>query len=113
MVSHQHSGALDCLQHLAGRPVLLLSNAPRRAESVRRTLRRLGIADALYTHILTSGEATWQALKDSNDPWFASLGSRVYLWARRATAAFWTGSGSNQLPNPITRISSSIRVLMA
>jgi HAD superfamily hydrolase (TIGR01459 family) len=70
--------ALTCLQRLAGRPVLLLSNAPRRAESVRRTLRRLGIEDTLYTHILTSGEATWQALKDRNDPWFASLGSRAY-----------------------------------
>ena len=70
--------ALDCLQHLAGRPVLLLSNAPRRAASVQRTLRRLGIEDALYTHILTSGEATWQALKDRTDPWFASLGQRAY-----------------------------------
>jgi HAD superfamily hydrolase (TIGR01459 family) len=70
--------ALRCLQRLAGRPVLLLSNAPRRADSVRRTLRRLGIEDALYTHILTSGEATWQALKDRTDPWFASLGKRVY-----------------------------------
>jgi HAD superfamily hydrolase (TIGR01459 family) len=70
--------ALECLRRLLGRPVLLLSNAPRRAESVRRTLRRLGIEDALYTHILTSGEATWQALKDRTDPWFASLGPRVY-----------------------------------
>lgn len=73
-----YSGALDCLRRLAGRPVLLLSNAPRRADSVQRTLRRIGIADALYTHILTSGEATWQALKDRTDPWFASLGPRVY-----------------------------------
>lgn len=70
-------GALACLRQLAGRPVLLLSNAPRRAASVQRTLRRLGIADALYAHILTSGEATWQALRDRSDPWFAALGSRV------------------------------------
>jgi HAD superfamily hydrolase (TIGR01459 family) len=73
-----YPAALECLRRLAGRPVLLLSNAPRRAESVRRTLRRLGIEDALYTHILTSGEATWQALTDRADPWFASLGPRVY-----------------------------------
>jgi len=73
-----YPSAVDCLLHLAGRPVLLLSNAPRRAESVRRTLRRLGIEDALYTHILTSGEAAWQALKDRTDPWFASLGPRIY-----------------------------------
>jgi HAD superfamily hydrolase (TIGR01459 family) len=72
-----YPGALDCLRRLAGRPVLLLSNAPRRAASVQRTLRHLGIEDALYTHILTSGEATWQALHDRTDPWFAALGSRV------------------------------------
>jgi HAD superfamily hydrolase (TIGR01459 family) len=73
-----YPGALDCMKRLVGRPVLLLSNAPRRAESVQRTLRRLGIEDALYTRILTSGEATWQALRDRTDPWFASLGPRVY-----------------------------------
>ena len=70
--------ALHCLRQLTGRPVLLLSNAPRRADSVRRTLQRLGVADALYTHILTSGEATWLALRDRKDPWFAALGARVY-----------------------------------
>jgi HAD superfamily hydrolase (TIGR01459 family) len=71
-------GALACLRRLAGRPVLLLSNAPRRAASVQRTLRRLGVDDALYAHILTSGEATWQALHSRTDPWFAALGSRAF-----------------------------------
>ncbi len=70
--------ALECLRRLAGRPVLLLSNAPRRADSVRATLRALGIPDNLYSHILTSGEATWQALRDRADPWFAALGTRAY-----------------------------------
>lgn len=71
-------GAVDCLRQLAGRPVLLLSNAPRRADSVGRTIGRLGIDDSLYTHLLTSGEATWLALRDRTDPWFAALGTRVY-----------------------------------
>ena len=70
--------ALDCLRQLAGRPVLLLSNAPRRADSVQRTLRRLGVEDSLYTHLLTSGEASWMALRDRTDPWFAGLGRKVY-----------------------------------
>lgn len=70
--------ALDCMRHLQGRPVLLLSNAPRRAASVQRTLQRLGVDDALYTDILTSGEATWRALRERSDPWFAALGRRVY-----------------------------------
>jgi HAD superfamily hydrolase (TIGR01459 family) len=41
-------------------------------------LRRMGVEDGLYTHILTSGEATWMALRDRTDPWFARLGQRVY-----------------------------------
>jgi HAD superfamily hydrolase (TIGR01459 family) len=41
-------------------------------------LRRLGIPDHLYTDILTSGEATWLALRNRTDPWFARLGTRVY-----------------------------------
>ena len=70
--------ALDALAHLAGRPVLLLSNAPRRAASAQAMLRRMGVDDALYAAILTSGEATWLALRDRTNPWFARLGQRVY-----------------------------------
>ena len=70
--------ALKVLEHLRGKPVLLLSNAPRRSSSAQSMLRRIGIDDATYTHILTSGEATWLALRDRSDPWFAQLGSRVY-----------------------------------
>ena len=73
-----YPGALECLQNLAGRKTLLLSNAPRRSASTQKMLRRLGIEDSLYTHILTSGEATWLALRDRTDPWFARLGTRVY-----------------------------------
>jgi HAD superfamily hydrolase (TIGR01459 family) len=73
-----YPGALECLHNLAGRKTLLLSNAPRRAASAQSMLRALGIADSLYSAILTSGEATWLALRDRSDPWFARLGTRVY-----------------------------------
>ncbi len=73
-----YPAALDCLARLRGRPVLLLSNAPRRADSARRMLQRMGVADTLYTDIVTSGEAVWLALRDRTDPWFARLGGRVY-----------------------------------
>ena len=73
-----YPAALDALARLAPRPVLLLSNAPRRAASAQGMLRRMGVADTLYTDILTSGEATWLALRDRTDPWFARLGTRVY-----------------------------------
>ena len=73
-----YPAALDALAHLAPRPVLLLSNAPRRAASAQNMLRRMGVADTLYTAILTSGEATWLALRHRAHPWFARLGQRVY-----------------------------------
>lgn len=73
-----YPGALECLERLRPKPVLLLSNAPRRAGAVQATLRGLGISRALYTAILTSGEATWQALADRADPFFAAVGGKVY-----------------------------------
>ena len=71
-------GALECLARLNDKPVLLLSNAPRRASAVRVALRALGVSDTLYSGLLTSGEATWRALHERRDPWFAALGTRVY-----------------------------------
>ncbi len=73
-----YPGALRCLGNLAGCKTVLLSNAPRRAASAQEMLRRLGVEDGLYGAILTSGEATWLALRDRSDPWFARLGRRVY-----------------------------------
>jgi len=73
-----YPGALACLEHLVGRKTLLLSNAPRRSASAQGMLRSMGIEDRLYAGILTSGEATWLALRDRTHPWFARLGNRVY-----------------------------------
>jgi HAD superfamily hydrolase (TIGR01459 family) len=75
-----YPGAIDCLRRLraAGKPAVLLSNAPRRVYIAQRSMRAMGIADDLYTGILTSGEATHNMLRDRTDPWFARLGNRVY-----------------------------------
>jgi HAD superfamily hydrolase (TIGR01459 family) len=75
-----YPGAVDCLRRLraAGKPVVLLSNAPRRAQFAQRMMRRMDIADDLYSGILTSGEATHLMLRDRTDPWFARLGDRVF-----------------------------------
>ena len=37
-------------------PVILLSNAPRRASNVERKLNRIGIDKSLYNEIISSGE---------------------------------------------------------
>jgi HAD superfamily hydrolase (TIGR01459 family) len=76
-----YPGAADCLRALrdAGKPVVLLSNAPRRAAVAAKALRAMGIGDELYTGIMTSGEATHLALSNpAADPWFARLGPRVF-----------------------------------
>lgn len=74
-----YPGAVDCLLRLraAGKRVVLLSNAPRRARLVQAGLRGMGLPDDGYDGILTSGEATRTALLERTDPWFAALGQRV------------------------------------
>ncbi len=79
-----YEGAVGCLERLrdAGKRCVLLSNAPRRAAAAQGMLRAMGIEDALYHGILTSGEASHGALRARNaagaDPWFAALGPRVF-----------------------------------
>src|ERR1700761_1579775 len=72
--------AVDCLQHLksAGKRTLLLSNVPRPNAAVQAMMRRMGIADDLYTGILTSGEAVRGALQQPPDLWWPELGHRVF-----------------------------------
>jgi HAD superfamily hydrolase (TIGR01459 family) len=62
-----------------GKRIVMLSNAPRRAAMAAAGLTRLGIAPDLYDGIMTSGESVWQALLTRDDPWFASLGRRVFF----------------------------------
>ena len=75
-----YPGAVEVLQKLqaAGKRVVLLSNAPRRSGAAQAAMRGMGIEDALYTGILTSGEAVHLHLRDRDDPFFESLGERVF-----------------------------------
>ena len=75
-----YPGAADCLRRLrqTGKRCVLLSNAPRRAHAAETMLRDMGITPDLYTGVLTSGEAVHLALRDRTDPWFATLGRRVW-----------------------------------
>jgi HAD superfamily hydrolase (TIGR01459 family) len=75
-----YPGAVECLSRLRalGKPVVLLSNAPRRAHVAAAAMRAMGIADDLYTGIVTSGEVTHGLLRDRDMPGFAALGRRLY-----------------------------------
>jgi len=78
-VIHDGVNPYPGLEGLRGRPVLLLSNAPRRAYAAQKMLQRMGIPDDAYGSILTSGEACYSALLERSDPWFAGLGHKVFF----------------------------------
>ncbi len=73
-------GAADCLRRIraAGKRVVVLSNAPRRAALIARQLAERGIAESDHDLLMTSGEATWLALHDRSDPFYRALGRRCY-----------------------------------
>jgi HAD superfamily hydrolase (TIGR01459 family) len=79
-----YADALDCLARLraAGKRVVLLSNSGKRTAVNRARLAEIGIDAGLYDAVVTSGEATWQALAGRTEPFFAALGRRCILWSR-------------------------------
>ena len=72
-----YPGVLDCMAKLvaAGKRVILLSNAPRRADDVVRRIAAIGVPAGLYHEVMSSGEEAWQYLKRRDDPFYASLGT--------------------------------------
>jgi HAD superfamily hydrolase (TIGR01459 family) len=71
-------GAVDCLRSLMerGKRIVLLSNAPRRADDVVRRITHIGVPPGLYHHVMSSGEEAWQHLSRCDDPFYAALGRR-------------------------------------
>jgi HAD superfamily hydrolase (TIGR01459 family) len=88
-----YPGVLDCLARLgaAGTRIVILSNAPRRSGQVVAALRAMGIADALYTLVVTSGDATRAALERRDDPWYAALGRRYLFLGKEGDANLLDG----------------------
>jgi HAD superfamily hydrolase (TIGR01459 family) len=71
-------GAIDCLRSLmeTGKRIVLLSNAPRRADDVVRRITAVGVPAGLYHCVMSSGEEAWQYLRRRDDPFYAALGRR-------------------------------------
>ena len=81
-------GALECLRSLieAGKRVVLLSNAPRRAGDVVERIDRIGVPAGLYHNVMSSGEEAWQRLFWRDDSFYAALGRRcVHIGSERDT----------------------------
>ncbi|MDT7950354.1 MAG: TIGR01459 family HAD-type hydrolase [Acetobacteraceae bacterium] len=73
--------APECLRHIeaAGKRVVLLTNAPRRADAIIRQLREMGIGDSLYDGVMSSGEAAHIMLRDRPDDWYRAIGTRMFF----------------------------------
>ena len=71
-----YPGVLDCLAAMmaAGKRIVLLSNAPRRADDVGRRIKAIGVPEALYHAVMSSGEEAWRHLRLRDDPFYAGLG---------------------------------------
>ena len=69
-------GVIDALErlHAAGKKLVFLSNAPRRAHVVAQQLDGFGITERLHDGVMSSGEATWRYLNTRPDDWSNSLG---------------------------------------
>ena len=76
--------AIECLTTLRAQDarIVLLSNSGKRAEFNKGRLAAMGYHDGLFDDVVTSGEASWQALHDRSDPALTGIGNRCYLWAR-------------------------------
>jgi HAD superfamily hydrolase (TIGR01459 family) len=72
--------AVACLEQLRAhdKRVLILSNAPRRAEVVAARNAELGIPRELCDGVMSSGEAAWRHLARRDDPWHRALGRRCH-----------------------------------
>jgi HAD superfamily hydrolase (TIGR01459 family) len=75
-----YPGVVDALQRLKaqGKRLVILSNAPRRADAVIERMTEIGIVPGLYDAVHSSGEEAWQHMKRRDDPFYAALGRRCY-----------------------------------
>ena len=81
-----YPGARECLKRLreAGKKIVLLSNAPRRASVAAEVLQRMGIGNDEYDALITSGEAAYQCLADDKSTFFLPAGDAyVYIGLER------------------------------
>jgi len=78
--SKTYPGAIEALKNLKlkKKKVYLLSNAPRRSKNAIRVLENLGINSDLYEDIITSGEAVFMNLLDSQNNNFNHYGKNYY-----------------------------------
>src|SRR3954453_6436185 len=73
-----YPGVLDCMGRLVGaaKRIVLLSNAPRRADDVVRRIEKIGVPRRLYHAVMSSGEEAWQHLHKRDEKFYCEAGRR-------------------------------------
>lgn len=79
-----------------GKDVCLLSNSPRRVAGATGQMQGMGIARDLYDHAVTSGEATYQALKHRDE----ALGDDCWFIGTAGVSEIIDGVGLNLVDGP-------------
>lgn len=64
-----YPGVRETLARLSeeGKQIVFLSNAPRRAFKAAKVLAALGVAESMYDHVITSGEAVYHYLSTQQE----------------------------------------------
>jgi HAD superfamily hydrolase (TIGR01459 family) len=81
------AGAVEAVAAMkaAGKKMVVLSNSARFGSDSASKLIALGYPEGTFSGVVTSGETTYDLLRDRNDRFFAGLGRRVLLIAREPT----------------------------
>ena len=89
-------GVLDCMGRLiaAGKRIVLLSNAPRRADDVIRRIDKIGVPRGLYHGVMSSGEEAWLHLQDATSRSTPRSAGAACISAPSATSKCARGSTS-------------------
>ena len=66
---HLFENVLDTLKFLKNekKSIFFLTNAPRRSSVIKKQLFEFGLSDKLYDDVISSGEITWQRLKNKKN----------------------------------------------
>lgn len=93
---------VQTLQYLKdeGKEICLLSNTPKRAEGTAAQLEYMGVAPALYDHIVTAGEATHHALLTREDAFHQSCGNACWYIGTAYAIEILHGLDLNIVDNP-------------
>lgn len=97
-----YPGALDCLLQLKelGKSTVILSNSGKRGYANEGRLAALGFERDSYSHLITSGDVAWEALRSRSDPFYRKLNGRCLLLSNDGDRSVVEDLGLNLVDDP-------------